>query len=353
MTEKKNEIIEAECREVHMGCTLPEITAEIRYITQNMKRTLLMGIIEIGKRFEKAKELVEHGKWGEYCEQYTGYSQSQAENYIRVYREYGSDQQSLFGDFTNSQSIANLGIAKLIELIAVPADEREQFVEDNNVTKDTTVKELRELIRQKDSRIEETEARAKEAEQKLRDNIAGKDKDIADKQNMIDRLQKELDARNAETPITPKDEFEEMMAEAEEKAKKGLEKEIDRLTKEKDKAENDRDTAQKKLDKLLTDNKELQDKVSAAENEREEMQAEIDRLKKESMLGANENMVRLNMSFENAQKAIVDVSKALDVIKGQEQEGKLRGAVIKTLRELIEVRINIAEAEVTENEQTD
>lgn len=348
MAEKKNEIIEAECREVHMGCTLPEITAEIRYISENMKRTLLMGIIEIGKRFETAKALVEHGKWGEYCEQYTGYSQSMAENYIKVYKEYGSDQQSLLGDFANSQSIGNLGITKLIELIAVPADEREQFVEENNVTEDTTVKELRELIRQKDNRIEETESRAKETEQKLRDNIAGKDKDISDKQNMIDRLQKELDARNAETPITPTDEFEKMMAEAEKKAKKDLKKEIDRLTKEKDKAENDRNTAQKKLDRLLIDNKELQDKVSAAESAREEMQAEIDRLKKESMLGANENMVRLNMTFENAQKAIVDVSKALDAIKAQEQEGKLREAVIKTLRGLIEERINITETEVTE-----
>lgn len=353
MTEKKNEIIEAECREIERGHSLPEITAEIKYITENMNRTVLMGIIEIGKRFEMAKGLVEHGKWGEYCEKYTGYSQSMAENYIKAYKEYGSDQQSLFGDFTKSQSIGNLGITKLIELTALPADEREQFVEDNNVTENTTVKELRELIRQKDSRIEETETIAAETEKKLRDSIADKDKDIADKQDLINRLQKELNARNEETPITPTDEFEEMMAEAEEKAKKTLKKELDRITKEKDKAEKDRNTAQEKLNKILADNKELQDKVSAAENKSEEMQAEIDRLKKESMLGANESMVRLNMTFENAQKAIVDVSKALDAIKGQEQEGKLREAVIKTLRGLIEERIDIAEAEVTGNEQTD
>ncbi len=353
MADKKNEIIEAEYREVHTGCTLPEITAQIIYITQNMKRTLLTGAIEIGKRFEMAKGLVERGKWGEYCEQYTGYKQSMAENYIKVYKEYGSEQQSLFGDFTNSQSIGSLGITKLIELIAVPADEREQFVEHNNINNDMTVRELRELIRQKDGRLEETEARAKETEQKLRDSIAGRDKDIADKQDMIERLQKELDARNAETPVTPKDEFEEMMAEAEEKAKKTLKKEIDRLTNERDKAEKDRGTAQDKLNKLLADNKELQDKVSEAESRSEAMQAEIDRLKKESMLGANENMVRLNMMFENAQNAIIDVASALDTIESQEQSGKLRGAVLKTLTDLIEERINIREAEVTEDEQTD
>ncbi len=353
MADKKNEIIEAEYREVHTGCTLPEITAQIIYITQNMKRTLLTGAIEIGKRFEMAKGLVERGKWGEYCEQYTGYKQSMAENYIKVYKEYGSEQQSLFGDFTNSQSIGSLGITKLIELIAVPADEREKFVEDNNVTEDTTVKELRKLIRQKDDELTAAENKKADAEKKLADSIENSDKVIADKQATIDRLKKELNARNAEAPITPTDEFEKMMAEAEEKAKKTLKKEIDRLQEERDKAEKDRGTAQDKLNKLLADNKELQDKVSEAESRSEAMQAEIDRLKKESMLGANENMVRLNMMFENAQNAIIDVASALDTIESQEQSGKLRGAVLKTLTDLIEERINIREAEVTEDEQTD
>ena len=55
--ENKNEIIEAEYREID-SCTLPEITAEIKYITESMNRTLLIGIIEIGKRFEIAKTLV-------------------------------------------------------------------------------------------------------------------------------------------------------------------------------------------------------------------------------------------------------------------------------------------------------
>lgn len=351
MENKKNDIIKAECREVGTGCTLPEITAQINYITENMKRTLLTGIIEIGKRFEMAKGLVEYGKWGEYCEKYTGYSQSMAENYIKVYKEYGSDQQSLLGDFTNSQSIGNLGITKLIELIAVPADEREQFVEDNNINEGTTVKELRELIRQKDDRLEEAEARVKEAEQKLRESIAYKDKDISDKQDMINRLEKELDARNSEMPVTPTDEFEKMMAEAEENAKKTLKKEIERLTKEKDKAEKDRNTTQNKLNRLLADNKELQDKVSESESEREAMRAEIERLKKESMLGANEKMVRLNMTFENAQNAIADVASALEAIKGQEQSDKLRGAVLKTLTELIDTKINITENGAAENEQ--
>lgn len=334
MTE--NKVIEAECREIGNGCTLPEITAEIKYITEQVNRTVLAGIIEIGKRFEMAKDLVEHGKWGEYCEQYTGYSQSMAENYIKVYKEYGSEQYSIFGDLSKSQSIGNLGITKLIELTAIPADEREEFVEKNNVTENTTVKELQELIRQQKEDISAAESRADEAEKKLTDSIAEKDRDISDKQDMINRLQRELDVRNAETPITPTDEFEQMMAEAEEKVKKTLKNEIDRITREKDKAEKDRNTAQEKLNKILSDNKELQDKVSEAENKSKEMQAEIDRLKKESMLGANEKMVRLNMAFETAQNDILKLSSALQDIEGQKEYGKLQAAVYQTLKDMVE-----------------
>lgn len=72
-----------------------------------------------------------------------------AENYIKAYKEYGKDQQSLFGDLTKSKLIGNLGITKLIELTAIPADEREQFVEENNITEETTVKQLHKLIQKR------------------------------------------------------------------------------------------------------------------------------------------------------------------------------------------------------------
>lgn len=51
-----------------------------------MNNMLLQCLIEIGKRFAKAKTLVQYGKWGEYCEKYTGYKQAMAENYIKFTR---------------------------------------------------------------------------------------------------------------------------------------------------------------------------------------------------------------------------------------------------------------------------
>lgn len=347
--ENKNEIIEAEYREID-SCTLPEITAEIKYITESMNRTLLIGIIEIGKRFEIAKTLVDHGKWGEYCEKYTGYSQSMAENYIKAYKEYGKDQQSLFGDFTKSKLIGNLGITKLIELTAIPADEREHFVEENNITEETTVKQLHKLIQEKTDALAQSAAKQAEAERKLKAEIEKNKQAAEEKQSMIERLQAELDIRNAEPATVPQDELEKMMQEADEKAKKSLQAEIDKLKTEKEKAEQAAEKAERaaKKSKQKAKNaeqqyKELQDDVSsekektaAAEKENEELKKTIEKLQKESLLGSNEKMVKLQMCFEQAQSSIIAVKTALAAVEGSEKYDKLFAAVKETLKGKVE-----------------
>ena len=347
--ENKNEIIEAEYREID-SCTLPEITAEIKYITESMNRTLLIGIIEIGKRFEIAKTLVDHGKWGEYCEKYTGYSQSMAENYIKAYKEYGKDQQSLFGDFTKSKLIGNLGITKLIELTAIPADEREYFVEENNITEETTVKQLHKLIQEKTDALAQSAAKQAEAERKLKAEIEKNKQAAEEKQSMIERLQAELDIRNAEPATVPQDELEKMMQEADEKAKKSLQAEIDRLKTEKKKAEQAAEkaeqaakkskqkakNAEQQYKKLQDDVSSEKEKVDAAEKENEELKKTIEKLQKESLLGSNEKMVKLQMCFEQAQNSIIAVKTALAAVEGSEKYDKLFAAVKETLKGKVE-----------------
>ena len=347
--ENKNEIIEAEYREID-SCTLPEITAEIKYITESMNRTLLIGIIEIGKRFEIAKTLVDHGKWGEYCEKYTGYSQSMAENYIKAYKEYGKDQQSLFGDFTKSKLIGNLGITKLIELTAIPADEREHFVEENNITEETTVKQLHKLIQEKTDALAQSAAKQAEAERKLKAEIEKNKQAAEEKQSMIERLQAELDIRNAEPATVPQDELEKMMQEADEKTKKSLQAEIDRLKTEKKKAEQAAEkaeqaakkskqkakNAEQQYKKLQDDVSSEKEKVDAAEKENEELKKTIEKLQKESLLGSNEKMVKLQMCFEQAQSSIIAVKTALAAVEGSEKYDKLFAAVKETLKGKVE-----------------
>ena len=347
--ENKNEIIEAEYREIE-SCDLPTITAEIKYISKSMNNMLLQCLIEIGKRFAKAKTLVQYGKWGEYCEKYTGYKQAMAENYIKIYKEYGADQQSLFGNFENSESIKNLGVTKLIELTAIPADEREHFVEENNITEETTVKQLHKLIQEKTDALDRAEKKQAVAEKKLEEQIKQSEQAAKDKQLMIERLQAELDIRNAEPATVPQDELEKMMQEADEKAKKSLQAEIDKLKTEKEKAEQAAEKAERaaKKSKQKAKNaeqqyKKLQDDVSsekektaAAEKENEELKKTIEKLQKESLLGSNEKMVKLQMCFEQAQSSIIAVKTALAAVEGSEKYDKLFAAVKETLKGKVE-----------------
>ena len=354
--ENKNEIIEAEYREIE-SCDLPTITAEIKYISKSMNNMLLQCLIEIGKRFAKAKTLVQYGKWGEYCEKYTGYKQAMAENYIKIYKEYGADQQSLFGNFENSESIKNLGVTKLIELTAIPADEREHFVEENNITEETTVKQLHKLIQEKTDALDRAEKKQAVAEKKLEEQIKQSEQAAKDKQLMIERLQAELDIRNAEPATVPQDELEKMMQEADEKAKKSLQAEIDRLKTEKKKAEQAAEKAEQAAEKaeqaakkskqkaknaeqqykkLQDDVSSEKEKVDAAEKENEELKKTIEKLQKESLLGSNEKMVKLQMCFEQAQNSIIAVKTALAAVEGSEKYDKLFAAVKETLKGKVE-----------------
>lgn len=333
--ENKNEIIEAEYREIE-SCDLPTITAEIKYISKSMNNMLLQCLIEIGKRFAKAKTLVQYGKWGEYCEKYTGYKQAMAENYIKIYKEYGADQQSLFGNFENSESIKNLGVTKLIELTAIPADEREHFVEENNITEETTVKQLHKLIQEKTDALDRAEKKQAVAEKKLEEQIKQSEQAAKDKQLMIERLQAELDIRNAEPATVPQDELEKMMQEAGENAKKSLQKEIDRLTEEKEKAVQAAEKSKEKYKKLKDEVSAEKEKVDAAEKENAELKQTIEKLQKESLLGSNEKMVKLQMCFEQAQSSIIAVKTALAAVEGSEKYEKLFAAVKETLKGKVE-----------------
>ena len=341
-----NEIIRAEYREIETAADMPclqEIGAEIRTITRNMKTTVLLSVIEIGRRFEMAKAQVKHGNWGEWCEKFTGYSQSMAENYIKLYKEYGSEQCNLFGDFTKSQLIANLSTTKLLELMAVPAEEREQFVEENNVTNETTVKELRQLIKQKEDETRDLEAEFEKEKQELKNRIERNNDEMSEKDNLIKSLQKELEQRKNEPPVIGVDELSKMMAEADEKAKEQLSKEINRLEMEKKRSQAENEKLNKKYDALnkkYTDQTgkvaELEKQAAQYEDKQSELQTTIERLKKESMLGSNENMVRLNMYFETVQNDISAVKKALKAIEHTEQYEKVKSAISSTLKVAVE-----------------
>lgn len=108
------------------GRSLNTITAEINAITQQAQAYILNTSIELGRRLCEAKQLLPQGEsWMRYLAEEVNYSKSTAENFMRIFREYGDDQQSLFGG--ESQTIRKLTYTKALALLALPREDRETF----------------------------------------------------------------------------------------------------------------------------------------------------------------------------------------------------------------------------------
>ena len=143
--------------------TTDVIAAEIRALTASM----LSNIIEIGRRMVEAKEMMPHGSFGTWIKENTGYSSSTANNFMRMFREYGNPQGSLFGAEVNCQTFGNLNYSQALAMLDIPAEERESFVVENHV-EDMTARELKQAIQERKEALkalEEAKAAAAVAEE--------------------------------------------------------------------------------------------------------------------------------------------------------------------------------------------
>lgn len=138
------------------------IEREIQVLKDQSARIVLSYAIEVGRRLCEAKEMLPHGEWGSWLKQRAGFSQSTANNMMRLFEEYGADQLTLFGAIPNSQALGNLSYTKAISLLALPAEERDEVLKTNDVEAMST-RELERLIREK----KEAEDKASAAQEAL------------------------------------------------------------------------------------------------------------------------------------------------------------------------------------------
>lgn len=244
------------------------ITAEIKEICRQAQAMALLYAVEIGRRLEEAKRALPYGQWGEWLKTEVEFSQSTANNFMRLYEEYGSAQISIFGASVDSQTFANLPYSKALLLLAVPSDEREEFAEKVGA-EDLSVKELKEAIAERDKaqkeaekqkeindllndKLAEAEAAAQEAEEKAADT-ENYQKQIEEYQKLVQaerenaaKLREELKKAEAD-PKIPKAKLDQIRKEAEEAAKKEAEakaqKALDEVKKKAEQAEAEATTA--------------------------------------------------------------------------------------------------------------
>ncbi|MBR0282712.1 MAG: DUF3102 domain-containing protein, partial [Oscillibacter sp.] len=166
----------------------PEIVAaEIRTFTASM----LNNVIEIGRRMCEVKEMLPQGEFDAWVKENTGYGRSTAYNFMKLYAEYGDQQGSLFGASLTVQTFGRLPYTKALALLEIPSEERESFVQSNNVQEMST-RELQDAIRERDAaRLDAQSARADaEAAEEARQTM--------EKQVDFQRRQKEAAEERAE-----------------------------------------------------------------------------------------------------------------------------------------------------------
>lgn len=232
----------------------PEIiAAEINRVKRSTAQYVLLQSIEIGRLLCEAKETVPFGDWGTWLEENCAYSQSNANNLMRIYREYGESSQLSFFEENKLELYGDLNRSQAIALLALPSEERAEFVKENDVQA-MSVSELEEAIK----------AAKAEAEEKLRVAENLKNDAIKRANDADDRSSKMLAAQKA--------------AEAErDKAKTAAKTAKDKLTA----VEAERDRLQVQIGELENRKPELtpEEKTAIEEAAKAEYQKDIDYLK--------------------------------------------------------------------------
>lgn len=150
------------------------LAAEINVIKEQTARQVLAGAIAIGERLEQAKTMVSHGEWETWLHDNVDYSQSTAQNLMRIAREYGGNQMTLSGK-TNSEIYAALTYSQAVALFAIPAADREEFLEENDATSMST-REFQEAIAAK-KKAEERAQQAEDEVHNVRERLAAAQKE--------------------------------------------------------------------------------------------------------------------------------------------------------------------------------
>ena len=340
------------------------IAGEINYIKRQAQQTLLAASVEIGRKLNEAKALVPHGMWEDWLTENVDYSQSTANNLMRIATEYGDEQVSLFSGKSNSETFASLTYSQAVALFALPMDQRQEFVKSHDM-EDLSTRELKEEIaalkaetekrdeiiremevegnelREKIGRLEEENEEAErdynsaadeleEKQKALQDALKGK----RDAETMLDTAKKLADANAKE-----KDKAVRAKAAAEKK-EADLMKQLDQATAEirrleaeaQEKPEPEQITMEAAVsEEALAAQRE---KIAAEERERlqEELRADYE---KKLSAAANPDNQRCVLRFESFCAEYQRLTKTMQGLP-EENRAKIRANVRTTLERMLE-----------------
>ena len=186
------------------GVLAPKEGRDIEVITREIldaKRRGGEAILTIGRCLTEAKQAIPHGEWLPWLNERVELSERAAQRLIRLSREW-----------SNPTALSDLGATKALALLALPADERDQFIETHNVV-DMSARQLEQAIKDRDearkaaetaqaeaSAAEQARAKMEEDMKLLNARLSGAQEDREQAAQAVARLEAQL-AELKEKPV--------------------------------------------------------------------------------------------------------------------------------------------------------
>lgn len=305
--------------------SLATVTAEIRSYQDAARKMMITYCIEVGRRLVEAKSLVGHGEWGAYLRDELGFSQSRANDLMRLFDAYAADQIRLDGAALKSQAFGNLSYTQALALLVLPSDEeREAFVQSHDMSQMST-RELQEELRRRNQESQDEPTRAELAErlddalEEIRENgVALQD---AEQKAAAFRIQAEglekIAAENRaakEAALREKEAAAAARAEAERRAKEAADK-LAALQAELDKARKAEAAALKDLRKAQSDKAVPPDVLEKLKKEAEAAAEASCKADSEALDEAKKERARAEEELDKARREAETAAKSLAAIQ--------------------------------------
>jgi len=313
------------------------IANEINYIKRKTCETVLSASVEIGRLLCEAKNKVQSGEWMKWLEINVNYSQSTANNLMRLYEEYGEKEQLGFFEENKIEIFGDISPSQALALIALPYEKRKEYVQTHDMS-ETSVRDINTEIKAR----KEAEERAAELENKL-SGITAHTAEIEAKESEyiseIEELKKQLEDLNSAEQIGLSDEREAELAAEKESAVKAAKAEIKEKLEKKIKALQEKiDNAESEKESAVTAAKAetAREKEDAYREQIEKLSAEQSELKRKAQAASNGSVQRLSAYLELFQNAFGSVLTSLNELKKENNENyeKLHAGVNMVLGQM-------------------
>lgn len=308
------------------------IAAEINIIKDETKKILLFNSIEIGRKLSEAKTLVPHGEWSKWLEESVDYKKSTADNLIKIFEKYGSDQISLLENNAKSQAIGELSYTQAVILLGIKDDEeRDKFIEEHKEEiKESSTRELKKMIaennklKDENNRLkEETElnkATVKKNEETINKMLFEKNK-LKDDVEMV-RIEMEEELKKKEKQYA--ESINSLNSQIEELKNKPIE--VTGIDESKE------EEYKQKEEELKKQHKEEIEKLKSQLTSTEE---KLNNMKNQS---SDEGVIKFKLYYENLKGDINNLLNSIEEIKDTDLKEQYKNALNKTL-DIIKGRI--------------